>query len=44
MAQALDRGILLQLQFTPLFTGVMEKDVLALLEGAEVLALPQQED
>ncbi|MDO8605416.1 MAG: cyclic nucleotide-binding domain-containing protein [Phaeospirillum sp.] len=44
MAQALDREILLQLQFSPLFSGVVEKDIRGLLEGAEVLSLPQEHE
>jgi CRP/FNR family transcriptional activator FtrB len=39
MTQALDREVLLQLQFAPLFTGLAERDVRELLDGAEVLAL-----
>ncbi|EME68983.1 cAMP-binding protein [Paramagnetospirillum caucaseum] len=39
MTQALDREVLLQLQFAPLFTGLAEKDVRALLDGAELLVL-----
>ncbi|CAA7624052.1 cAMP-binding protein [Candidatus Terasakiella magnetica] len=39
MADALDRGVLLQLQFVPLFTGLVEKDTRELLDGAEVLTL-----
>jgi CRP/FNR family transcriptional activator FtrB len=42
MAQVLDRDILLQLQFTPLFTGVAERDVRDLLEGAEILTLAHE--
>ena len=39
MTQALDREVLLQLQFAPLFTGLAEKDVRQLLDGAELLIL-----
>jgi CRP/FNR family transcriptional activator FtrB len=39
MTQGLDREILLQLQFAPLFTGVAERDVRDLLDGAQVLDL-----
>ncbi len=39
MTAALDREVLLQLQFAPLFAGVAEKDVRALLDGAELLRL-----
>ena len=42
MTPALDREILLQLQFAPLFTGVVEKDMRGLLEGAEILSLPPE--
>jgi CRP-like cAMP-binding protein len=35
--QALDKGILLQLQFTPLFSGLMEPDVRDLIAGAELV-------
>lgn len=44
MAQELDREVLLQLQFAPLFTGLLEKDVRGLLEGAEVLTLGHEHD
>ena len=44
MTQALDRGILLQLQFAPLFTGVAEADIRDLLAGAEVLSLPPESE
>ena len=44
MASALDRDILLQLQFAPLFTGVAEKDVRGLLDGAEILSLPAEHE
>ncbi|TAN56019.1 MAG: cyclic nucleotide-binding domain-containing protein [Magnetospirillum sp.] len=44
MTQALDRDILLQLQFAPLFTGVVEKDIRDLLEDAEVLSLPHEHE
>jgi CRP-like cAMP-binding protein len=37
--QGLERDVLLQLQFIPLFTGLMEKDVRGLLDGAELLIL-----
>ncbi|MBI5162866.1 MAG: cyclic nucleotide-binding domain-containing protein [Magnetospirillum sp.] len=36
----LDKGVLLQLQFTPLFSGVAEADVRQLIAGAEVVTLP----
>ncbi|CUW38766.1 Putative cAMP-binding protein(RmlC-like jelly roll fold,16-150) [Magnetospirillum sp. XM-1] len=39
MTQVLDREVLLQLQFAPLFTGLAEKDVRELLDGAELLVL-----
>jgi CRP-like cAMP-binding protein len=42
MTQALDKGVLLQLQFTPLFTGLSERDVCELLEGTEILVLPHE--
>ncbi|KIL99283.1 transcriptional regulator Crp/Fnr family [Paramagnetospirillum magnetotacticum MS-1] len=42
MTQALDREVLLQLQFAPLFTGLAEKDVRQLLEGAELLVLDHE--
>ncbi|OAN54099.1 cAMP-binding protein [Paramagnetospirillum marisnigri] len=44
MTQGLDREVLLQLQFAPLFTGVMEKDVKDLLGGAEVLSLGHEHE
>lgn len=44
MMQALDREVLLQLQFTPLFTGVAEKDMRLLLEGARILTLAHEQD
>lgn len=37
----LDKGVLLQLQFTPLFSGLMEGDVRDLIAGAEVVAVGQ---
>ncbi len=37
--QPLDKGILLQLQFTPLFSGLMENDVRELIAGAELVEL-----
>ncbi|WP_096701554.1 cyclic nucleotide-binding domain-containing protein [Magnetospirillum sp. 15-1] len=43
MTQALDREVLLQLQFAPLFTGLAEKDVRELLDGAELLVLTHEE-
>jgi CRP/FNR family transcriptional activator FtrB len=39
----LDKGVLLQLQFTPLFTGLAERDVRELLDGAEVLPLAHEQ-
>jgi CRP-like cAMP-binding protein len=42
MTQALDREVLLQLQFAPLFTGLAEKDVRQLIEGAELLILDHE--
>ncbi|RAU22017.1 cAMP-binding protein [Paramagnetospirillum kuznetsovii] len=44
MALELDREVLLQLQFAPLFTGLAEKDVRGLLDGAEVLVLTHEHD
>lgn len=38
-AQALDKGALLQLQFTPLFSGLMEPDIRDLTAGAEMITL-----
>lgn len=35
----LDKGVLLQLQFTPLFSGLMEGDVRDLIAGAEVVTV-----
>lgn len=42
MTQALDRDVLLQLQFAPLFTGLAEKDVRELLDEAELLVLEHE--
>jgi CRP-like cAMP-binding protein len=42
MNQVLDRGVLLQLQFAPLFTGLAEKDVRELLGDAELLVLEHE--
>jgi CRP-like cAMP-binding protein len=39
MTQVLGREVLLQLQFAPLFTGLAERDVRELLDGAELLVL-----
>ncbi|MBI3445816.1 MAG: cyclic nucleotide-binding domain-containing protein [Magnetospirillum sp.] len=39
MTQGLDRDVLLQLQFAPLFTGLAEKDVRDLLQDCEILTL-----
>jgi CRP-like cAMP-binding protein len=44
MAEELDRDVLLQLQFAPLFAGLGEKDVRGLLEGAEVLTLGHEHE
>ncbi|MEW5729943.1 MAG: cyclic nucleotide-binding domain-containing protein [Pseudomonadota bacterium] len=38
----LDKGVLLQLQFTPLFSGLMEADVRDLIEGAEVVTVDHE--
>lgn len=38
----LDQGSLLQLQFTPLFSGLPEADIRALVEGAEVISLDHE--
>jgi CRP/FNR family transcriptional activator FtrB len=40
--QALDKGVLLQLQFTPLFSGLLEADVRDLVAGAELVSLPHE--
>ncbi len=37
---SLDKGVLFQLQFTPLFAGVPEADVRSLIEGARLITLP----
>lgn len=37
--QTLDKGVLLQLQFTPLFSGLMEADIRNLIAGGEVIGL-----
>lgn len=44
MTQELDREVLLQLQFAPLFTGLVEKDVRGLLDGAEVIVLGHEQE
>lgn len=41
-AEALDRGVLLQLQFTPLFSGLMEADVRDLIAGAEMVTVEHE--
>ncbi|MGE5545741.1 MAG: Crp/Fnr family transcriptional regulator [Solirubrobacterales bacterium] len=41
-AETLDRGVLLQLQFTPLFSGLMESDVRDLIAGAEIVRLTHE--
>lgn len=38
----LDKGVLLQLQFTPLFSGLLEADVRDLIEGAEVVVVDHE--
>lgn len=40
--QALDKGVLLQLQFTPLFSGLPEPAVAELVDGATVATLPAE--
>lgn len=40
--QALDKGVLLQLQFTPLFSGLLEADIRELVAGAELVSLPHE--
>jgi len=42
MAEGLDKGILLQLQCIPLFAGLAEADVRALVEGAKVVGLAHE--
>jgi CRP/FNR family transcriptional activator FtrB len=42
MSAELDKSVLLQLQFTPLFTGLAERDVGELLTGAEMHVLPNE--
>ena len=44
MTLILDRDLLLQLQFAPLFTGLAEKDVRDLLDGAELLTLGHEHE
>ncbi|HTH15940.1 MAG TPA: cyclic nucleotide-binding domain-containing protein [Magnetospirillum sp.] len=41
-SQALDRGVLLQLQFTPLFSGLLEADIRELVAGAELVTVPHE--
>jgi len=42
--QGLERDVLLQLQFVPLFTGLVEKDVRGLLDGADLLVLDHEHE
>lgn len=42
-AEALDKGVLLQLQFTPLFSGLMEADVRGLIEGAHIVSATHEQ-
>ncbi|MBC7905397.1 MAG: cyclic nucleotide-binding domain-containing protein [Rhodospirillaceae bacterium] len=37
-----DKGVLLQLQFTPLFSGLMEPDIRDLIAGAELIQFPHE--
>ena len=41
MARSLDKGILFQLQLTPLFVGLAERDILDLIADSTVETLPQ---
>lgn len=42
-AEALDKGVLLQLQFTPLFSGLMEADVRGLIDGARIVTASHEQ-